>query len=222
MSEAAALLGRGIWFKPGPATLVVRRAGWAVLVPGASKQLLDAVWDLLADPPAAQEVLPSLAGAAGLEDPAAIPSLLLGLAAGEETSLVVKGTSPLAVHDQQGHRQVAGTEEDPIAILTAPGIRRIAFGELPAEESSGGLRVVEGMARIRGFVQMLLDPEELSAEDRAALAEQVEAEGRSIASAQTKARKAAAPARTAAASPAPVAPRPAASGPSRSAAAPVR
>ena len=32
MSEQAPLLGQGMWFQPGPATLVVRQAGWAILL----------------------------------------------------------------------------------------------------------------------------------------------------------------------------------------------
>lgn len=42
MSESSVLLGPGTWVQHGPATLVVREAGWAVLVPGTRKEVIEA------------------------------------------------------------------------------------------------------------------------------------------------------------------------------------
>lgn len=205
------LLSAGTWFQPGPATLIVRTSGWIVLVPGARKELIEAAWTVLADPPAPRSLIGRLAELAGLDGPDAISSVLFALLEGSTAHVGVKGTTPLAVYTADGGEQILGTADDPLVIREVADCLRVAFGDLPAEDPVGGLRVESGMVRVRGFVHMLVDPSSLEEPARDALRTAVEADGRSIESPEQKKRKAAA----AASRPAPVAPPAPSAGPSK-------
>src|SRR5699024_10553832 len=91
----------------------------------------------------------------------------------------------------EGSQQIAGTEEEPFVLRTVEGVHRIAFGDLPPEESLGAPRIETGITRVRGFVHMSVDPAELGDEERQALAKQVEDDGRSIEDPEAKASRAA-------------------------------
>lgn len=198
--ENPVLLGAGTWVQPGPATLVVRAAGWIVLVPGTRKEVVEAAWTVLGDKPDPETLLADIAAAAELESDAKIPAILFGITAEDGTAVGVKGKTLLAAYTQEGSAQVAG-DDGVLETRTVTGLRRIAFGDLPPEDPVGGLRLEAGIARIRGFVHVPVDPADLSEEERAALAEQVEADGRSIESEEAKKRRA-----EKAAAPAPAAP----------------
>ena len=58
--ETSRLLGRGTWIQPGPATLVIREAGWALLVPGLKKEVIEAAWTTLGDEPTTDSFLDDL------------------------------------------------------------------------------------------------------------------------------------------------------------------
>ncbi len=190
MSEAAQLLNRGTWIQPGPATLVVRDAGWVLLVPGMKKEVVEAAWTVLGDGPTADDFPDKLVKAGGLESLDKLPAILYALMEGTTTHIGVKGKSPLVVYDETGSRLVAGTDEEPFTRLTVEGVRRIAFGDLPPEEPLGGLRLEAGVSRVRGFVQAIVDPADLADDARTALAEQVEQHGRSIEDPEAKKRRA--------------------------------
>lgn len=190
MSEAAQLLSSGTWIQPGPATLVVREAGWVLLVPGSKKEVVEAAWTVLGDGPTADDFLDKLVDAGGLESLDKLPAILYALMDGTTAHIGVKGKTPLAVYTEQGSRLLAGTEDEPLARETVEGVRRIAFGDLPPEESLGGLRLEVGVSRVRGFVQAAIDPLDLDDDARAALAEQVEQDGRSIEDPEAKKRRA--------------------------------
>lgn len=190
----APLLGLGTWTQQGPATLVVREAGWAVLVPGTRKEVIEAAWTVLGDAPAAEVLLDTLVEEAGLESADELAAILYAVVDGTTATLGVKGTTPLAVYTDDGARQVAGTDEEPFVLTTLEGVRRIAFGDLPAEAPVGAPRVCSGVARVRGFVQMVIDPAELDEEARADLAAQVEKDGRSIEDPEAAERRASRPA----------------------------
>lgn len=190
MSEAAQLLSSGTWIQPGPATLVVREAGWVLLVPGSKKEVVEAAWTVLGDGPTADDFLDKLVDAGGLESLDKLPAILYALMDGTTAHIGVKGKTPLAVYTEQGSRLLAGTEDEPLARETVEGVRRIAFGDLPPEESLGGLRLEVGVSRVRGFVQAAIDPSDLDDDARAALAEQVEQDGRSIEDPEAKKRRA--------------------------------
>src|SRR5699024_7855011 len=74
---------------------------------------------------------------------------------------------------------------------------------LPLEDGIGAPRVESGIVPVRGFVHVTIDPAELEESGRAALAEQVENDGRSIEGAGTKKRRAERPAPRANSSPSP-------------------
>lgn len=201
MSGTAMLLGQGIWVRSGPATLVVREKGWAVLVPGTRKEVIEAAWDLLAadpgeggsDGPTGERFVEELARRAGLDGAAEISDLLFALVDGTSARIGVKGSTPLAVHGADGVELVAGTDGEPLALKDLRDVRRIAFGDLPAEDPLGALRVGTGIVRARGFVHALADPRALGEQERTALEEEVAAQGRSIEDPSARERRTAAP-----------------------------
>ncbi|APX32511.1 hypothetical protein BH708_06995 [Brachybacterium sp. P6-10-X1] len=176
----APLLGLGTWTQQGPATLVVREAGWAVLVPGTRKEVIEAAWTVLGDAPPAADLLDALVEKSGLDGVDDLAAILFAIVDGTTATLGVKGKTPLAVYTAEGSQQVAGTDDEPFVLTTLEGVHRIAFGDLPAEEPVGAPRVSSGIARVRGFVQMVIDPAEMDEDARAALVAQVEEDGRSI------------------------------------------
>jgi hypothetical protein len=180
VSGGSSLLGRGTWFNPGPATLVVRPAGWMLLVPGVKSSLVASAWRVLGDPPAADALLADLAAGSEFETEERLPPVLFGLGAGADLTIGLTGTSPLAVYAAQGRSLLTGTADGPAVITEVSDVRRIAFGDLPAEDPRAALRTVEGMSRVRGFVVATVDPGELEESARAQLAEEVEADGSSI------------------------------------------
>lgn len=180
MSGESSLLGRGTWFNPGPATLVVRPAGWILLVPGVKSSLIASAWRVLGEPPAADALLGGLASGSEFETEDRLPPVLFALGDGTSRTIGLTGTSPLAVYTAEGRSLLAGAEEGPAVITELADVRRIAFGDLPAEDPVAALRSVEGMSRVRGFVLMTTDPAELEEAARTQLAEQVEADGSSI------------------------------------------
>ncbi|MFE5777161.1 FHA domain-containing protein [Brachybacterium sp. NPDC056505] len=180
MSGEPSLLGRGTWFNPGPATLVVRPAGWILLVPGVKSSLIASAWRVLGEPPAADALLGDLASGSEFETEDRLPPVLFALGDGTSRTIGLTGTSPLAVYTAEGRSLLAGTEEGPAVITELADVRRIAFGDLPAEDPVAALRSVEGMSRVRGFVLMTTDPAELEEAAKTQLAEQVEADGSSI------------------------------------------
>ncbi|AXK45597.1 FHA domain-containing protein [Brachybacterium saurashtrense] len=194
--DAAPLLGPGVWTRQGPATLVLRAGAWAVLVPGLRKQVIEAAWTVLGERPAPEEFVDRLVAAGELPGLEALTALLFGFHAEGTSVLGVKGSTPVAAYTAAGAQHVAGTEEEPFVLRTLEGVHRIAFGDLPPEEGTGAPRLVAGVAPVRGFVQVLTDPESLGEAERTALAAQVEAEGRSIETAEAKQRRAARPAPT--------------------------
>ncbi|GAA1490012.1 FHA domain-containing protein [Brachybacterium sacelli] len=190
----APLLGFGTWTQQGPATLVVREAGWAVLVPGTRKEVIEAAWTVLGKVPAAEDLLDTMVEEAGLESADKLTAFLFAVVDGTTATVGVKGKTPLAVYTAEGAQLVAGTDEEPFVLRPVEGLRRIAFGDLPAEEPVGAPRVSSGIARVRGFVQMAVDPADLDETARAALAEQVAKDGRSIEDPEAKKRRAEKPA----------------------------
>lgn len=190
MSEPAALLGRGTWIHPGPATLVVRESGWAVMVPGLKKQVIEGAWIALGDDPTAEDFLDKLVAAAELESLEKLPAVLYALVDGSTVTVGVKGKTPVAVYTDEGSQQVAGTDDEPLVTRTIEGVHRVAFGDLPPEDALGGLRLDSGVTRIRGFVHALVDPAELEEGVRSSLAEHVEEDGRSIEDPEAKKRRA--------------------------------
>jgi hypothetical protein len=186
--DESSLLGRGTWCNPGPATLVVRPGGWLLLVPGVRRSLLESAWRVLNDPPDAGELLGRLAAGSEFETEDRLPPVIFGLGEGTSPTLGVRGTSPLAVHTAQGCTLLAGSAAEPTVLESFEDVRRIAFGELPAEEPGAALRIVEGMCRVRGFLRMCVDPSDLDDSDLADLRAQVAQEGRSIQTPETKAR----------------------------------
>ena len=212
-SGTDALLGLGTWPRQGPATLVLRENAWAVLIPGTRKPLIEAVWTVLGDAPPAEEFLDRLVDASDLDSADGLKAILFGVHDGTTATFGVKGKTPIAVYTASGAEQIAGTDEEPFVLTTREEVRRVAFGELPPENPVGAARVSAGIVPVRGFVHGVVDPDELEADQRAALAEQIEADGRSIEDPEAKKRKAERPAprpRPAAPSP-PPRPAPAAS-----------
>ena len=195
-SAAASLLGLGTWTRQGPATLVVREDRWAVLVPGLRKQVTEAAWEVLGRRPEAEEFVDQLVEAGDLGSADKLTALLFGVHDGQSATVGVKGSTPLAVYTADGAQVVVGTEEQPLVISSFEGVRRVAFGDLPPEEPVGAPRVVSGIVPVRGFVHMTVDPAQLEEADRAALAEQVEKDGRSIETEEAKKRRAERPAPT--------------------------
>lgn len=190
----APLLGAGIWVQNGPATLIVRERGWIVLVPGTRKEVIEAAWSVLGeDAVDGDSLLPRTAELAGLEGPKKIPAIIFALVSGSSAQLGVKGRTLLSLHDVDGARRLEGGDGE-LRSASAEGLERIAFGDLPPEEPTGGLRIGTGIMRTKGFVHMLVDPAALPEERRARLAAQVEKDGRSIESEEAKAKRAAAPA----------------------------
>ncbi|MGP9539773.1 FHA domain-containing protein [Brachybacterium sp. AOP43-C2-M15] len=199
MSEAEgtgpeSLLGTGTWIKQGPATLVLRENAWVVLVPGLRKQVTEAAWEVLGQEPAPEEFLDRLVEAGELGSADKISALLFGFHDGTSGVFGVKGTTPIAVYTADGSQQVAGTEDEPFVLRSLEGVRRTAFGDLPPEDSVGGARLSAGIVPVRGFVHVTVDPAELGEAERAALAEQVEKDGRSIEDPEAAKRRASRPA----------------------------
>ncbi|MEE1616817.1 FHA domain-containing protein [Brachybacterium sp. J153] len=200
MSEEAAasgpapLLGIGTFTQQGPATLVVREAGWVVLVPGLRKEVAEAAWTILGEGPTGEEFLDRLVAEAGLESADKIPAILFALVDGTTVTYGIKGKTPLQVYTPSGSEQIAGTEDEPFLLRTIEEVLRTSFGDLPAEEPIGSPRVVAGIVRVRGFVHVTVDPATLEEADRAALAEQVEADTRHIEDDAAKKRRAEKPA----------------------------
>ncbi|WP_193105229.1 FHA domain-containing protein [Brachybacterium sp. FME24] len=188
-SPPATLLGLGTWTQQGPAMLVVRQAGWVVLVPGLRKEITEAAWTVLGEKPAPEKFLERLVEVADLDSADTLTAILFGLLDGTTGTFGVKGKTPIAVYTPDGSHLVAGTEDEPFVLRTFEGVRRTAFGDLPAEEPVGAPRVSDGIARVRGFVHVTVDPAELGDESRVALADQVEAHGRSIADPEAAARR---------------------------------
>lgn len=206
--SAATLLGPGTWTKQGPATLVLRENSWVVLVPGLRKQVTEAAWEVLGKKPAPEDFLDLLVAAGELESADKLTALLFGFHDGTTGTFGVRGNTPIAVYTAEGSQQIAGTEDEPFVLRTLEGVRRVAFGELPAEDSLGAPRLSAGIVPVRGFVHVSVDPVELDGAERAALAEQVEQDGRSIEDPEVKKRRAErpapAPARTTSSSSTPV------------------
>lgn len=174
----APLLGPGLWIQRGPARLVARPAGWMVLVPSTPAPLVEAAWELLADPPAATEIPAALAD---LHPQHPLSDLVVALRTGQaEIDLALLGTAPLAVHDEDGARLLQG-EEQAVRGWRLAGVRRLSFGALPAERSLGAPRLESGSLGVRGLVHCLQDPAELDDGQRQALAAEVAAFGRAIA-----------------------------------------
>ena len=193
MSDSSELLGPGTWVQHGPATLVIRDAGWVVLVPGTRKEVIEAAWTVLGTSPSGQEFLDRLLEAAEIDGVDKLAALLFAITDGTSVTFGVKGKTPIAVYTGEGSQQIAGTEEEPFVLRTVEGVHRIAFGDLPPEESLGAPRIETGITRVRGFVHMSVDPAELGDEERQALAKQVEDDGRSIEDPEAKASRAAKP-----------------------------
>lgn len=187
------LLGVGTWVRPGPATLVVRENAWVVLVPGMRKQVTEAAWEVLGRNPAPEEFLDAFIEAGELESVDKIKALLFGFHDGTTGTFGVKGTTPIAVYTADGSELIAGTEDEPFVLKTVEGVQRTAFGDLPAEEPIGAPRVQAGIIPVRGFVHATVDPAGLEDAERAALAELVEKDGRSIEDPEAKKRRASAP-----------------------------
>lgn len=187
------LLGVGTWVRQGPATLVVRENGWVVLVPGMRKQVTEAAWEVLGRKPAPEEFLDAFLEAGELESIDKLKALLFGFHDGTTGTFGVKGSTPIVVHTAEGAQLIAGTEEEPFVLKTLEGVRRTAFGDLPAEDAVGLPRVSAGIIPVRGFVHATVDPADLAEAERTALAEQVEEQGRSIEDPEAKKRRAAAP-----------------------------
>ena len=178
--RSAALLGPGTWTRQGPATLVVRETGWVVLVPGTRKEVIESAWMLLGQRTLAETFLDDLTREAGPHSARALSAILFGIHGGTSLTIGVRGSTPVAVHTADGAELVVGTDEGPVALRTFDAVRRVAFGDLPSEDPVGTLRVATGITRVRGFVQVAVDPADLGEEDRAALAAQVATFGRSI------------------------------------------
>src|SRR5690625_257150 len=191
MSDSSELLGPGTWVQHGPATLVIRDAGWVVLIPGTRKEVIEAAWTVLGTSPSGQEFLDRLLEAAEIDGVDKLAALLFAITDGTSVTFGVKGKTPIAVYTGEGSQQIAGTEEEPFVLRTVEGVHRIAFGDLPPEESLGAPRIETGITRDRGFVHMSVDPAELGDEQRQALAKQVEDDGRSIEDPEAKASRAA-------------------------------
>src|SRR5699024_10563583 len=121
-------------------------------------------------------------------------ALLFGFHDGNRAVFGVKGTTPIAVYTAEGSQQIAGTEAEPFVLRSLDGVRRTAFGDLPLEDGSGAPRVEGGIVPVRGFVHVTTDPAQLEEDERAALAAQVEEDGRSIEDPETKKRRAERPA----------------------------
>lgn len=194
MNPSPTLLGPGTWIQPGPATIVVRPGGWVVLVPGMRKEVIEAAWTLLGDDVPAESFLDRLAEAAGLEGPDKIAAILFGRFDDGTAVFGVKGKTPLAVYSAGGAELIAGTDNEPFVIKSIQNVYRVAFGELPPEDSTGLPRIEAGIARLRGFVHAVVDPAALDAGACAALAEQIETHGRTIEDPEAKQRKAERPA----------------------------
>ncbi|MGP5077563.1 FHA domain-containing protein [Brachybacterium alimentarium] len=178
--RSAALLGPGTWTRQGPATLVVRETGWVVLVPGTRKEVIESAWMLLGQRTLAETFLDDLTREAGPHSARTLSAILFGIHGGTSLTIGVRGSTPVAVHTADGAELVVGTDEGPVALRTIDAVRRVAFGDLPSEDPVGTLRVATGITRVRGFVQVAVDPADLGEEDRAALAAQVATFGRSI------------------------------------------
>lgn len=178
--RSAALLGPGTWTRQGPATLVVRETGWVVLVPGTRKEVIESAWMLLGQRTLAETFLDDLTREAGPHSARTLSAILFGIHGGTSLTIGVRGSTPVAVHTADGAELVVGTDEGPVVLRTIDAVRRVAFGDLPSEDPVGTLRVATGVTRVRGFVQVAVDPADLGEEDRAALAAQVATFGRSI------------------------------------------
>lgn len=183
--RSAALLGPGTWTRQGPATLVVRETGWVVLVPGTRKEVIESAWMLLGQSTLAETFLDDLTREAGPHSARTLSAILFGIHGGTSLTIGVRGSTPVAVHTADGAELVVGTDEGPVALRTFDAVRRVAFGDLPSEDPVGTLRVATGITRVRGFVQVAVDPADLGEEDRAALAAQVATFGRSIENPET-------------------------------------
>src|SRR5699024_5413084 len=141
-----------------------------------------------------EDFLDRLVEAAELESADKLTALLFGFHDGNRAVFGVKGTTPIAVYTAEGSQQIAGTEEEPFVLRSLDGVRRTAFGDLPLEDGIGAPRVEGGIVPVRGFVHVTTDPAQLEEDERAALAAQVEEDGRSIEDPETKKRRAERPA----------------------------
>src|SRR5699024_8895517 len=188
-AEDPTLLGIGTWTKQGPATLVLRKSAWAVLVPGLRKQVIEAAWTVLGEEPAPEDFLDRLVEVGELESADKLTALLFGFHDGTRAVFGVKGSTPIAVYTAEGSQQLAGTDEEPFVLRSFDGVRRAAFGDLPLEDGIGAPRVESGIVPVRGFVHVTIDPAELEESERAALAEQVETAGRRSEPPETKKRR---------------------------------
>jgi hypothetical protein len=206
MNRREPLLGRGLWLRPGPATIVARPHGWILFAPGTPRSLPTAAWSLLAGPVRAQELLPRLlraaeptarpaaddsadptdgssTGAAGADaGPSAdrpVPEIVFCLQGPDGVAVGTTGESPVAVHTATGRRMLQ-TDDEAMAVHEAPDVLRVAFGQLPDEDGDGALRLVDGMARARGLVHELCEPDALADGRRRTLTTQVADTGRHV------------------------------------------
>ncbi|WP_394215662.1 FHA domain-containing protein [Brachybacterium vulturis] len=192
--EDTTLLGAGTWTKQGPATLVLRENAWVVLVPGLRKQVIEAAWTVLGERPAPEDFLDRLVDVGELGSADRLTALLFGFHDGPRGVFGVKGKTPIAVYTEEGAQQIAGSDDEPFVLRTLEGVRRTAFGELPLEDGLGAPRLEAGIVPVRGFVHVTVDPAELEESARAALAEQVTKDGRSIEDPEVTKRRAERPA----------------------------
>ncbi len=189
--SSAPLLPAGTVYQPGPATLVRRGEGFVILVPGVAKRLIDAAWSALARTPSGEDFLDVLVEKGEYEDRDALPAVFYGALGSDRALIGLKGKATVAVYTAQERTMVTGGDEAILREFEAP--LRIAFGDLPPEEGPGLLVVESGIVRIRGFVHMTTDPDDLEDEVRARLAELVAEDGRSIEDEEAKAKRKAAP-----------------------------
>src|SRR5690625_5721737 len=113
MSDSSELLGPGTWVQHGPATLVIRDAGWVVLIPGTRKEVIEAAWTVLGTSPSGQEFLDRLLEAAEIDGVDKLAALLFAITDGTSVTFGDKGKTPIAVYTGEGSQQIAGTEEEP-------------------------------------------------------------------------------------------------------------
>jgi hypothetical protein len=180
----------GLWTRPGPATLVVRRTGWVVCAPGTPKAVLERAWTMLARPVDAEGLVSgvtsgdsvtshvtaaSASGPGPGSDPGSLPEIAFCLVDGSHVQVGTTGDLPLAVHTATGHRLIGGSER--MTMDEADQVLRVSFGRLPEGAVPGTLRMVEGMTRVRGLIHQLCDPGTLQEDQRAALAAQIRTVG---------------------------------------------
>ncbi|WP_058233734.1 FHA domain-containing protein [Devriesea agamarum] len=184
-AHAAPLNDRGLFYEPGPCTLIHRNRQFALLVPGIRAQVIAGVWEALDKVPDPDDVLEHIVAHTDYESVKTLGPILYGRYIGECSVMIVHADTAVAVYSRASHALLCGSATAKAEPVRTEDTVRIAWGDLPEEGNAGVLRLVEGMARVRGFVLTCCDLQSLSGQERTRLVAAVHDHGRSISAPQS-------------------------------------